>query len=439
MAILQKKAYGDFKRKIAHSRGRKLRSSPDKCPKKGLLVLTPIFSLCVSICVIIFVASKVKFGTLSPKKIDYVFVRETWPHMSACSGFDRLFSEIQSARHETTYNVFVTPEDRSDKLLSRVAARLGLKRFKTLSSRGEPSYVSSKHLVAACAALECLEKHNSAICILSSAENQFNRILQGQPNRILNRIIVCFHQPPSWLRLNWRGLDVLRNVKGIVCLCKEQNAFFRSIAQVPVLSITHGVSHDYFTTPTPDRENCCRLLFVGQWLRDFETLGKAMQRIWSVMPTVELDCVVPWAARDNPHLLRLARNGNVRWHADLRPDLLLKLYHEAEVLLLPLLDATANNSLLEGMATGLPIVSTDVGGTRDYVPIGGGILCPIGDGEAHADAVLTYLRDKNMRRLAHETNSSHVRRNLDWAGAGHSLIRWIEDLAVPGEYSRISR
>ena len=44
------------------------------------------------------------------------------------------------------------------------------------------------------------------------------------------------------------------------------------------------------------------------------------------------------------------------------------LYQGADLLLLPLIDATANNTLLEGLACGLPVLASDLTGVRDYAP-----------------------------------------------------------------------
>jgi glycosyltransferase involved in cell wall biosynthesis len=43
------------------------------------------------------------------------------------------------------------------------------------------------------------------------------------------------------------------------------------------------------------------------------------------------------------------------------------LYREADALLLPVHDATANNAVLEALGCGTPIISTMVGGIPDYV------------------------------------------------------------------------
>lgn len=42
------------------------------------------------------------------------------------------------------------------------------------------------------------------------------------------------------------------------------------------------------------------------------------------------------------------------------------MYQESDLLVV-LLDSTANNSLLEAMACGMPMVTTDLQGVRDYV------------------------------------------------------------------------
>jgi glycosyltransferase involved in cell wall biosynthesis len=43
------------------------------------------------------------------------------------------------------------------------------------------------------------------------------------------------------------------------------------------------------------------------------------------------------------------------------------LYNEADALLLPVSDATANNSILEALSCGTPVISTNLGGIPDYV------------------------------------------------------------------------
>ncbi|OGB91132.1 MAG: hypothetical protein A2Z31_08525 [candidate division NC10 bacterium RBG_16_65_8] len=52
------------------------------------------------------------------------------------------------------------------------------------------------------------------------------------------------------------------------------------------------------------------------------------------------------------------------------------------------------NSVLEAMATGLPVVATAVGGTPEVVADGDtGLLVPAGDAAAMAAAVATFLAD----------------------------------------------
>jgi len=74
-------------------------------------------------------------------------------------------------------------------------------------------------------------------------------------------------------------------------------------------------------------------------------------------------------------------------------------YRKAAILLHPLKECTANNSALEAMACGVPIVVTDIGGIRDYLSDDCALFCRPGDADEMAASVLELL-DNSARRSA---------------------------------------
>jgi glycosyltransferase involved in cell wall biosynthesis len=67
------------------------------------------------------------------------------------------------------------------------------------------------------------------------------------------------------------------------------------------------------------------------------------------------------------------------------------------------------NAVLEAMAAGLPVVATRVGGVPEVVVEGQtGILVPPRDPNALADALLTLLRDPNLRRRMGQAGRQRV-------------------------------
>ncbi|MBP6889214.1 MAG: glycosyltransferase family 4 protein [Candidatus Moranbacteria bacterium] len=67
-------------------------------------------------------------------------------------------------------------------------------------------------------------------------------------------------------------------------------------------------------------------------------------------------------------------------------------YQEASVFVLPSLNEGMSNALLEALACGLPIITTQTGGTKELVEDGkNGILVPFRSAQKIADALETYL------------------------------------------------
>jgi len=97
-------------------------------------------------------------------------------------------------------------------------------------------------------------------------------------------------------------------------------------------------------------------------------------------------------------LLEAAGLGDIAWlpgERDNVPELLAAM----DVFVLPSLAEGISNTILEAMATGLPIVATNVGGNSELLIDGVyGLLVPRSDPDALAEAMRRYVDDPDLRR-----------------------------------------
>ncbi len=81
------------------------------------------------------------------------------------------------------------------------------------------------------------------------------------------------------------------------------------------------------------------------------------------------------------------------------PEEVAELMKSSDLYLLPSLSEGLNNGVLEAMASGLPVVSTDVNGMPEAVSDGmTGSLVPPGSADAIADALYALATDEELRR-----------------------------------------
>jgi hypothetical protein len=97
---------------------------------------------------------------------------------------------------------------------------------------------------------------------------------------------------------------------------------------------------------------------VGSWQRDFDLLFGVVEKIESELANqnIKFDLVIPIKDRQVNALRLLANKESVTFHHDISEESLRNLYWHAAVVILPTISATANNSLLESIATQTPIV-----------------------------------------------------------------------------------
>jgi glycosyltransferase involved in cell wall biosynthesis len=214
-----------------------------------------------------------------------------------------------------------------------------------------------------------------------------------------NALIATYHTPPEKFRQLIPNPKFLRALDAAVVVSSSQRDFFSGLIGADrVFFVPHGVDVHYFTpgepnsgSPKQDRHFQC--LFVGKHLRDFDVLAETVKTLASRDPEIHFQGVIP--DNFNAHFNSLP---NVALMTGISDERLLQLYQRADLLVLPLIDGTANNSILEAMACGLPVVSTDLPCTWDYIDDSCALLVPKGDASAVVEAIVALKKDPNKRK-----------------------------------------
>ncbi len=191
------------------------------------------------------------------------------------------------------------------------------------------------------------------------------------PDSVRRRSVLTVHQPAS----QWKegNLEALAACPHVIMLWRREIDWFRGRRKNGEIHfVPHGVDTEFFT-PGPAPAGPRRLLYVGIHLRNTEMLARIVPRL--DRHDLHFDFLVPARRRSDPGLAQLAGHPRIRWHEKVDDAQLRELYRSAHLLLLPMNDSGANTAVLEALACGLPIVTTDVGGIRDY---GGGTVFPRG-------------------------------------------------------------
>jgi glycosyltransferase involved in cell wall biosynthesis len=229
-------------------------------------------------------------------------------------------------------------------------------------------------------------------------------------------IVSTVHQPVARLVQDPAGWASLSHVDGIICVSRLQA---RQLADAgittPIHAVPHGVWRRVFrpdpTSAAPTRD---RVLLVGNYLRDWDATKHIVQRLAAAgVRTV----VVSSAAASRLHV----RHPLIEISPRLPEADLAAQYNQSAALILPVLDATASNALLEAMAAGCPIICPDLPSLiREYLGDATDAYPP-GHHDRAVERALAYIRDPGRRAARSQALMARVAR-FDWARLRPQLV-----------------
>ena len=314
------------------------------------------------------------------RNLRYVVFR--YSHHSPHSGYSRV-AEYGS-------KLFNSETIRAEKPLPRSLIR---ERMLWKIASGTPGYDRTSMAVELKTFQRMLNEHDSIFHFLyGETTYHYAGLLNHKKN---NHVVATFHLPPVGIKeavqIDWH----IKKLSAVVCVGRNQQEYFEKIIGTDrVFFAPLGVASDYFVPPASlESRNPNLCLIVGENYRDYPTLRGVIELVAYLRPQTKFVILTP--PRNNK---LLGEHPNLAYVSGISEEELLNLYQSASVLLMPLLDATANNAILEGMSCGLPIVVTDVGAVRDYVDPGCGRLIPPYQARAMAEAVIDVLADESARR-----------------------------------------
>jgi len=345
-------------------------------------------------------------------------IRTLYPHWGAYSGINQFVRYLDQGKYSIDIRVVSDGDD--DFPMQNQAIRNCL-RF-LVQINGMRWYKLSDLTLEMRLLWECRRQNIDIIHYLDGEHSaQFLPQLLHRMGKPRPRIIATYHQHPEMLKTLVRK-QVIAKLDCVTLVSPEQVPFFEELLPGnKIRMILHGVDTTYFRPVTRPKDNgIFRCITVGHYQRDYNVVREVAQQL-NQHQNIEFHIVTSriTGVEDLP---------NVRIYRDIDDGRLLSLYQQADILFLPLLQSTANNALLEGMACGLPVVSTDLLSVRSYVPSKDAILIKDNEPRQFVDAILRLVHGR-YERQAMAISARKRAEELDW----RNVVMQYEDL-----YSMVS-
>ena len=214
--------------------------------------------------------------------------------------------------------------------------------------------------------------------------------------------------------------SILRNADMSLALTYEMKSKMQKRCIKDVEVISNGINLEMYENIWEKDENRVEntIIFVGRLhpVKGVHYLIKAMDKVRGTIPNARLIIV-----GDGEERLRLENqveelnlNGYVTFMGQLRRDMIPTTLRMAQIFILPSLSEGFPVVLLEAMASGLPIITTNVGGIPEIIEdeMNGYLVCPK-DHDQLADRIITLLQNDSLRQSISYNNLKKAR-SFSW-------------------------
>lgn len=199
--------------------------------------------------------------------------------------------------------------------------------------------------------------------------------------------------------------------------------------QIDIRVIPNGVDNNEFSPLVAESGKGTRLLTVARLInrKGIDYLIRSLSDLKDTIPDLSLTIVGSGNKQTELEALVKKRelSDSVKFLGEVPHNELAAIYSSHDVFILPSFNEGMSNAMLEAMASGLPIVTTETGGTMEMLN-GNAVIIEKGSSDSIRDALRTILPDKEklneMKRLSLERA-----KDFSWSKTVHEYFDFYDE------------
>jgi glycosyltransferase involved in cell wall biosynthesis len=297
-----------------------------------------------------------------------LLIRQVWKHHASKSGYDRVFQTFDGNDVQS----IMVKQLKGYGWLQKVLGWLSPKQKNHISAS---LFVTELRIV-----FKCLFFRPDVIHF-TYLQKEFI-LLKYNFFRPKAKLIATIHLPCSFWKeekQTWTNFDYLDK---IIVLDAVSYSFFEQDpkTKTKVELVSHPVDMTYFYPDSSMKfdDEKIHCLYIGRFLRDLDLFFDIVECCYENHPDIIFHFSYPatpeWI-EDATRLKQIIALSNVKYQSYISEEKLKELYQSCHVLIQPLNDSTANNVILEAVASGLPVVVNDLPALHDYLNNETAVFC----------------------------------------------------------------
>lgn len=238
-------------------------------------------------------------------------------------------------------------------------------------------------------------------------------------------LVVTMHWPHAVRKVYGFDDAKLKNISAITSVGRLETIHYSKIGFSGRSDfLQHGVDHSFFKPAARESFDTDPLNVItsGRYLRDYDCLYEICRECYLRGINIVFKILIPQQDRGDKVFIRLAELPTVSFVGNLTDQGLVEFYQRSDLLLMPMISCTANNAILESMACGIPVLTTETTGVYDYTD---STFCDYVDHRnipRFVEILSNYADNRELGKMRGQLARNHVVQNHSWSVGANQLI-----------------